>query len=170
MISYRNTLITLKRYHQRLSGSLVEFDLANYQDILNRINQRQSTLQKKSDKDLKHLSYQISQDIRRNTSEEESLVPAFALVQETVKRVLGLSPFDVQLIGGMVLHDGKLAEMKTGEGKTLTAVFPAYLNALSGMGVHILTFNDYLARRDAGWMGPVFEFLGLRVGYVQEGM
>ena len=101
---------------------------------------------------------------------DDILVEAFALVREAAARVLKLYPFDVQIIGGIVMHNSKIAEMQTGEGKTLTAVFPAFLNALSGKGVHILTFNDYLARRDAKWMGPVYNFLGLTTGFVQEGM
>ena len=97
---------------------------------------------------------------------EPALVPAFALVREAGRRTLGLRHFDVQLIGGIVLHEGKIAEMKTGEGKTLVATLPAYLNALAGRGVHIVTVNDYLARRDAEWMGPIFHALGLTVGVI----
>jgi preprotein translocase subunit SecA len=92
------------------------------------------------------------------------------VVREASKRVLGMRHFDVQLIGGMVLHDGQIAEMKTGEGKTLVATLPCYLNALSGKGAHIVTVNDYLARRDAEWMGQVHRFLGLSVGLIQQGM
>ena len=91
---------------------------------------------------------------------------AFAIAREAAKRILGLRPFDVQLIGGMVLHEGNVAEMKTGEGKTLVALLPAYLNALTGKGVHIVTVNDYLAQRDAGWNAPVYHFLGLSVGVI----
>nr|WP_275935254.1 accessory Sec system translocase SecA2 [Abyssisolibacter fermentans] len=98
------------------------------------------------------------------------LVKAFAIVCEASRRVLNMKPYDVQIIAAIALHQGKIVEMKTGEGKTLAGVMPAYLNALTGKGVHILTFNDYLARRDAQWMGPVYEFLGLSVGYVNEGM
>jgi len=96
------------------------------------------------------------------------LQEAFAIVREASKRVLGLRPFDVQLIGGMVLHKGEIAEMKTGEGKTLVAILPAYLNALSGKGVHVVTVNDYLARRDCEWVGQVPRFLGLQVGLIQR--
>jgi len=98
------------------------------------------------------------------------LIEAYSLVRETSNRTIGLKPFDVQILAGIAMHRGKLVEMPTGEGKTLAAVFPAYLNALTGRGVHVLTFNDYLARRDAAWMGPVYKFLGLSVGYVQDGM
>ena len=96
------------------------------------------------------------------------LQEAFAVVREASKRVLGLRPFDAQLIGGMVLHKGEIAEMKTGEGKTLVAILPAYLNALSGKGVHVVTVNDYLARRDCEWVGQVPRFLGLQVGLIQR--
>jgi preprotein translocase subunit SecA len=101
----------------------------------------------------------------------ESLLPmTFAAIREVSRRTIGLAPFDVQVLAGIVLHKGRLAEMQTGEGKTLAAVFPAVLNALTGRGVHVMTANDYLARRDAEWMGPIYRFLGLRVGYVQERM
>ena len=100
----------------------------------------------------------------------EILPEAFAVVREAAKRVLGMRHFDVQLIGGMVLHEGQIAEMKTGEGKTLVATLPSYLNALTGRGVHVVTVNDYLARRDAEWMGQVHRFLGLTVGLIQQDM
>jgi preprotein translocase subunit SecA len=101
---------------------------------------------------------------------DELLPQAFAVVREAGKRVLGMRHFDVQLIGGMVLHEGQIAEMKTGEGKTLVATLPAYLNALTGRGVHVVTVNDYLARRDAEWMGQIHRFLGLSVGLIQQDM
>ena len=101
---------------------------------------------------------------------DDILPEAFAVVREASRRTLGMRPFDVQVMGGIVLHEGKIAEMKTGEGKTLAATMPVYLNALSGKGVHVVTVNDYLARRDANWMGEIYEFLGLRVGLIQENM
>src|ERR671932_463278 len=101
---------------------------------------------------------------------DDLLPEAFAVVRETSKRTLGMRPFDVQIMGGIALHEGKIAEMKTGEGKTLAATMPVYLNALEGKGVHIVTVNDYLARRDANWMGAIYEFLGLEVGLIQDGM
>ena len=101
---------------------------------------------------------------------DDLLAPAFATVREAAKRTLGQRHFDVQLIGGMVLHEGRIAEMKTGEGKTLVATLPVYLNALAGKGVHVVTVNDYLARRDAGWMGQIYEFLGLTVGCIVHGL
>src|ERR687898_614585 len=101
---------------------------------------------------------------------DDILPEAFAVVRETSRRTLGMRPFDVQVMGGIVLHEGKIAEMKTGEGKTLAATMPVYLNALEGKGVHVVTVNDYLARRDAGWMGEIYTFLGLEVGLIQESM
>jgi len=105
-----------------------------------------------------------------NEALEEILPEAFAVVREAGKRTVNMRHFDVQLIGGMVLHEGKIAEMATGEGKTLVATLSAYLNALSGRGVHIITVNDYLAKRDRYWMGPIYEFLGLTVGAIQHDM
>ena len=96
-------------------------------------------------------------------------MPAFATVREAAKRTLGQRHFDVQLIGGMILHEGNIAEMKTGEGKTLVATLAVYLNALAGRGVHVVTVNDYLARRDAEWMGQIYKFLGLTVGVIVHG-
>ncbi|TIO09587.1 MAG: preprotein translocase subunit SecA, partial [Mesorhizobium sp.] len=101
---------------------------------------------------------------------DDLLIPAFATVREAARRVLGMRPFDVQLIGGMVLHNGGIAEMRTGEGKTLVATLPVYLNALAGKGVHVVTVNDYLAKRDAEWMGRVYKFLGLTVGIIVHGL
>ena len=108
--------------------------------------------------------------VRQKALLDELLPQAFAVVREAGKRVLGMRHFDVQLIGGMVLHEGQIAEMKTGEGKTLVATLPAYLNALTGRGVHVVTVNDYLARRDAEWMGQIHRFLGLSVGLIQQEM
>src|ERR1700675_1445519 len=101
---------------------------------------------------------------------DEMLEETFAVVREASVRTLAMRPFDVQLIGGMVLHQGKISEMKTGEGKTLVATMPVYLNALAGRGVHVVTVNDYLARRDADWMGKIYRFLGLTVGCIQNSL
>jgi preprotein translocase subunit SecA len=119
-----------------------------------------------SDDALRARTAEFRQQLEGGTSLDDLLVPAFATVREAAKRSLGMRHFDVQLVGGMVLHDGKIAEMKTGEGKTLVATLPAYLNALTGRGVHVVTVNDYLARRDSEWMGKVFRFLGLTVGVI----
>lgn len=169
-MSFRNILTKVKKYHQRLNGSTIEFGVSQYQSTLAEINKIQSEYEKKSDEQLKRLSQRIKTEAQANRKLDDLLVEAFALVREAIKRKINLTPFEVQIIGGIVMHQGKLAEMQTGEGKTLTAVFPAFLNSLLGQGVHILTFNDYLARRDAEWMRPVFGFLGLTVGFVQEGM
>ena len=122
------------------------------------------------DSQLKEMSLNLIAKARNGVHLDDLLVEAFALVREASKRVLDLRPFDVQIMGGLALHQSKMAEMQTGEGKTLVAVLPAYLNALTGRGVHILTFNDYLAQRDANWMGSIYRFLGLSVSFVQEGM
>ncbi|MFC1823528.1 accessory Sec system translocase SecA2 [Thermodesulfobacteriota bacterium] len=160
----------LKRFHQRINGSAVKYDLTPYFRILDEIKKHESNLKKKTDCQLKQISQELTVQAQKDMSLDDLLVKAYALVCEAVYRVLGLRPFDVQIIGAIVMHQGELAEMQTGEGKTLSAVFPSYLNALTGRGVHVLTFNDYLAHRDAKWMGPVYQFLSLTTGYVQEGM
>ncbi|MDH4218963.1 MAG: accessory Sec system translocase SecA2 [Candidatus Aminicenantes bacterium] len=159
-----------KILHQwnKLRGVPVEWDLGPYQNTLSKINA--CGLEKASDRELKQISDRLIGKARQGVPVDELLVEAFALVRETAWRTIGLRPFDVQVIAGIVMHQGKLVEMNTGEGKTLVAVFPAYLNALTAKGVHIHTFNDYLARRDAAWMGPIYEFLGLSVGCIQEGL
>lgn len=161
---------TIKRLHQRLNGNTIQYDINEYLYIINKINILSCELKKKNDNQLKGMSTQLIRIAKQNQALDTFLVEAFALVKEAANRVLKINPFDVQLMGAIILHQGKIAEMQTGEGKTLAAVFPAYLNALSGKGVHVLTFNDYLAKRDANWMGPVYEFLGLTAGFVQEGM
>ncbi|KAJ9543134.1 hypothetical protein OSB04_022841 [Centaurea solstitialis] len=135
------------------------------------INSLESDLSSLSDSQLRDRTALLKQRASQNPKSLDSLLPeAFAIVREASKRVLGLRPFDVQLIGGMVLHKGEIAEMRTGEGKTLVAILPAYLNALSGKGVHVVTVNDYLARRDCEWVGQVARFLGLTVGLIQQNM
>ncbi len=160
----------LRQIFHRCRGRLVEFDLTPYERLLDRINERENSLKQQSDGRLKELSKELMGWARAGVALDELLVEAFALVREVSSRTVGMRHFDVQMLGGIALHQGKLIEMQTGEGKTLVAVLPAYLNALTGRGVHVLTFNDYLARRDARWMGPIYEFLGLTVGSVQEGM
>lgn len=153
-----------------LRGRHIEFDLKPYQKMLARINKLEVGFQSVSDRVLKQTSQNLITRARSGEGVDDLLIEAFSLVREVARRILGLRPFDVQIIAGIAMHQGKLAEMQTGEGKTLVAVLPAYLNALSGCSVHVLTFSDYLARRDAEWMGPVYDFLGLTVGFVQEGM
>ena len=130
------------------------------------INSHESALSKLSDDELKAKTPHFKQRLENGETLDELLPEAFAVAREASKRALGMRPFDVQLIGGIVLHQGKIAEMKTGEGKTLVATMPVYLNALSGKGVHVVTVNDYLARRDAEWMGEIYHFLGLSTGVV----
>src|ERR1043166_1618900 len=123
-------------------------------------------MQKLSDADLAAKTPEHKQKVSNGAPLNEVLPEAFAVVRETGRRVLGMRHFDVQLVGGIALHEGKIAEMRTGEGKTLVATLPSYLNALEGKGVHIVTVNDYLARRDAEWMGRIHRFLGFEVGVV----
>jgi preprotein translocase subunit SecA len=134
------------------------------------INALEGEMQALSDEALRARTDQFRQQLAEGADLEDLLVPAFATVREAAKRVLGLRPFDVQLIGGMVLHGGNIAEMRTGEGKTLVATLPVYLNALEGKGVHVVTVNDYLAKRDSEWMGRVYKFLGLATGVIVHGM
>src|SRR4051794_16579203 len=108
----------------------------------------------------------FKKELAKGKSLDDILVPAFATVREAAKRTIGQRHFDVQLIGGMILHEGQISEMKTGEGKTLVATLPVYLNALSGRGVHVVTVNDYLAKRDSEWMGRLYSFLGMSVGVI----
>lgn len=151
--------------------------LKRYQPIVSDINLLEEEIAPLSDDHLRGKTAEFRQRLEKASSPasqrqllDELLPEAFAVVREAAKRVLGMRHFDVQLIGGMVLHEGQIAEMKTGEGKTLVATMPAYLNALTGAGVHVVTVNDYLARRDAEWMGQVHRFLGLSVGLIQQDM
>nr|YP_010336447.1 preprotein translocase subunit SecA [Goniotrichopsis reniformis]UNJ14853.1 preprotein translocase subunit SecA [Goniotrichopsis reniformis] len=144
--------------------------LNQYKQILKKINQLEEGLQVLSDEDLQVKTQQLKKQLQEGISIDDILPEAFALVREAGSRVLGLRLFDVQLLGGMVLHEGKIAEMKTGEGKSLVAALPAYLNALKNKGVHVVTVNDYLARRDSEIIGNLHRFLGLSVGLIQQDM
>lgn len=144
--------------------------LKKYQPDVVEINLLEEEIKVLSDEALTAKTGEFKQRLEKGESLDDILPEAFAVVREASRRVLGMRHFDVQLIGGMVLHYGQIAEMKTGEGKTLVATLPSYLNALSGKGVHIVTVNDYLARRDAEWMGQIHRFLGLTVGLIQQGM
>src|SRR5579864_1190899 len=134
------------------------------------INELEPLMEKLSDEELKAKTAELRQQLAEGHTLDEILEEAFAVVREAARRTIGLRPFDVQLVGGIVLHQGKIAEMKTGEGKTLVAVLPLYLNALEGKGVHLVTVNDYLARRDAGWNGPVYHALGMSVSVLGHEM
>ncbi|CAM6034293.1 unnamed protein product [Sphagnum compactum] len=151
-------------------GSSVDKSLQQYAATVAQVNALEMETQVLSDEDLRASTVELKKRARSGEPMDSILPEAFAVVREASKRVLGLRPFDVQLIGGMVLHKGQIAEMRTGEGKTLVAVLPAFLNALTGQGVHVVTVNDYLARRDCEWVGQVHRFLGLRVGLIQQGM
>uniref|UniRef100_A0A7C3WUR4 Protein translocase subunit SecA n=1 Tax=Dictyoglomus turgidum TaxID=513050 RepID=A0A7C3WUR4_9BACT len=142
--------------------------LKKLEEYVRRINNLEPEISKLSDEELKGKTSEFKQRLERGATLDDLLIEAFAVVREVAKRTLGMRHFDVQLMGGIVLHQGKIAEMQTGEGKTLVATLPAYLNALEGKGVHIVTVNDYLAKRDRYWMGPIYEFLGLEVGLLQN--
>jgi len=160
----------LTKILQKVVGTKNERELKRLKPIVERINALEPSMQKLSDAELQRKTVEFKERLEKGESLDSLLPEAFAVVRETARRVLGMRHFDVQLIGGIVLHQGKIAEMKTGEGKTLVATLPAYLNALTGKGVHIVTVNDYLAKRDAEWMGPIYRFLGLTVGYITSGM
>src|SRR3954447_14700338 len=134
-----------------------------------RIGDWEAELELDSDDELRERADVLRERARNGDALDELLPESFALTREAGKRALGKRHFDVQLIGGMVLHEGSIAEMRTGEGKTLTATLAVYLNALAGKGVHVVTVNDYLARRDAEWMGQIYKFLGLTVGTIVHG-
>ncbi|MBF0367156.1 MAG: hypothetical protein HQK50_16390 [Oligoflexia bacterium] len=143
-----------------------ERDMSALKPLLDKINKLESKMQSLSDEELKSQTPKLKELLAHGKKLEELLPEAFATVREASVRVLGMRPFDVQILGGIVLHQGKIAEMKTGEGKTLCATLPLYLNALSGKGVHLVTVNDYLATRDAKWMGAIYNWLGLSVGVI----
>ncbi len=161
----------------RLLGDPNARKLRRFSPLVDDINSLEEDTSKLTDNELRRRTSEFRQKLEKVSSQKEQLLllddllpEAFSVVREASKRVLGLRHFDVQLVGGMVLHEGQIAEMKTGEGKTLVATLPSYLNALSGRGVHVVTVNDYLARRDAEWMGQVHRFLGLSVGLIQQSM
>ncbi|MCC6048388.1 MAG: preprotein translocase subunit SecA [Thermodesulfobacterium sp.] len=160
----------LTKILQKVVGTKNERELKRLKPIVERINALEPSMQKLSDAELQRKTVEFKERLEKGESLDSLLPEAFAVVRETARRVLGMRHFDVQLMGGIVLHQGKIAEMKTGEGKTLVATLPAYLNALTGKGVHIVTVNEYLAKRDAEWMGPIYRFLGLSVGYITSGM
>src|SRR5688572_15445461 len=155
---------------KKIFGSVNDRRLKSYRPKVAAINAMEAELEALSDEQLRARTEDFKAQLSQGKTLDDILVPAFATVREAAKRTLGQRHFDVQLIGGMVLHEGSIAEMKTGEGKTLVATLPVYLNALAGRGVHVVTVNDYLARRDAEWMGRIYEFLGLSVGVIVHGL
>ncbi len=144
-------------------------EIAKLQPQLEAINAMEPEMEQRTDAELRAVTDQLRARLAAGETLDDVLVRAFAAVREAAKRTVDMRPFDVQLIGAIVLHQGKVAEMRTGEGKTLVATLPVYLNALEGKGVHLVTVNDYLARRDALWMGPIYELMGLRIGLLQSG-
>lgn len=155
---------------KKIFGTKNERELKRLWPLVGRINVLEPQVASLSDAQLKEKTPEFKRRIEEGESLDDLLPEAFAVVREASRRTLGLRHFDVQLIGGIVLHEGKIAEMKTGEGKTLVATLPVYLNALTGKGVHVVTVNDYLARRDARWMGPIYNFLGMNVGVILHGL
>src|SRR5689334_2581083 len=151
---------------RKLFGSSNERRIKSYMPRVAQINALEKEVEALSDDELRARTEEFKKQVAAGTSLDDILVPAFATCREAAKRTLGQRHFDVQLIGGMILHEGRISEMKTGEGKTLVATLPVYLNALSGRGVHVVTVNDYLAKRDSEWMGKLYRFLGLSVGVI----
>lgn len=160
----------IKKLLDAIFGTKSERDIKKLMPIVQQINSLEEEYSKLSDAELKSKTSEFKDMLSKGYTLDDILPYAYAVVREASKRTIGLRHYDVQLIGGIVLHQGKIAEMKTGEGKTLVATLPAYLNALTGKGVHVVTVNDYLAKRDRHWMGPVYEFLGLSVGFIQHDM
>ncbi|HOZ65814.1 MAG TPA: preprotein translocase subunit SecA, partial [Burkholderiaceae bacterium] len=148
----------------KIFGSRNDRQLKQYKKTVAQINAMEASLESLSDEQLKNKTTEFKDRAAKGESLDALLPEAFAVVREGSKRIMKMRHFDVQLLGGMSLHNGKISEMGTGEGKTLTATLPVYLNALSGNGVHVVTVNDYLANRDARWMGKLYNFLGLTVG------
>jgi len=167
----------LKNLIQKIVGTKNERELARLHPRVEAINALEPEVQLLHEKDFKARTSHLREHVAKVAAEgngdvkavlDEILPEAFALCREVARRVLNMRHFDVQLVGGMVLHEGKIAEMATGEGKTLVATLPVYLNALTGKGVHVITVNDYLAKRDTQWMGPIYHALGLSVGVLQH--
>ena len=176
---------SVDKFLTKIFGSSNQRFLKSIQPVINRINELEPSVQKLSDEELRARTTEFKEKVARALEDvtdkeerkrreqailDELLPEAFATVREASVRTTGMRHFDVQMIGGLVLHQGKIAEMRTGEGKTLVATLPSYLNALTGRGVHVITVNDYLASRDAEWMGQIHRFLGLTVGCIQNEM
>ncbi|MCB2193441.1 MAG: preprotein translocase subunit SecA, partial [Deltaproteobacteria bacterium] len=160
----------LGKFLSKVVGSKNDRELKHLQPLVEQINAVEPDMEAKSDAELAALTPAFKERLAGGETLDDLLPEAFAAVREAGKRAIGQRHYDVQLIGGIVLHQGKIAEMKTGEGKTLSATLPVYLNALTGRGVHVVTVNDYLAKRDANWMGRIYRFLGLTVGCIVHGL
>jgi preprotein translocase subunit SecA len=155
---------------KKIFGTKNEREIKRLEPLVEEVNSLEPEISGLSDEELRGKTGEFRERLAAGATLDELLPETFAVVRETSRRVLGMRHFDMQILGGMVLHEGRIAEMKTGEGKTLVATLPVYLNALEGKGVHIVTVNDYLAHRDAMWMGPIYEFLGLTVGVIVHGL
>ena len=147
-----------------------EREVRKIRKIVTKINSYERGYESLADSGLQAKTNEFRERLAKGETLDQILPEAFAVVRETSKRTMKMRHYDVQMIGGVVLHQGRIAEMKTGEGKTLVAILPAYLNAISGQGVHIVTVNDYLAKRDSEWMGKVYRFMGLKVGLIIHGL
>ena len=162
-------MASLNSFLNKIFGSSNDRNLKKFKKRLEEINALEPIYEKLNDQDLADKTIFFKEQLKNDASLDEILNDAFAVVREASKRTLGQRHFDVQIIGGLILNDGRITEMKTGEGKTLVSTLPAYLNSLTGNGVHIVTVNDYLAKRDSEWMGEIFKFLGLKVGVIYSG-
>ncbi|MFP5429627.1 MAG: preprotein translocase subunit SecA, partial [Gammaproteobacteria bacterium] len=161
-------MLGLGRLVSGIFGTKNERELKRMRAMVAQVNALEDKYKALPDAGLAACTADFKERYQKGESLDQLLPEAFAVCREASRRVLGMRHYDVQLIGGMTLHEGRIAEMRTGEGKTLTATLPAYLNALSGNGVHVVTVNDYLASRDADWNRPLFEFLGLKVGVIRS--
>jgi preprotein translocase subunit SecA len=145
---------------KKMIGTKNDREVKRITKIVGKVNSFESEMEKLSEEELKHKTVEFRERLANGETLDQLLPEAFAVVREASKRVLGLRHYDVQMIGGIVLHEGKIAEMRTGEGKTLVGTLAVYLNALTGQGVHVVTVNDYLAKRDMEWMGRIYKFMG----------
>ena len=155
---------------RKIFGSVNDRKVRALKGQVARINALEVNYEALSDEALRNKTAEYRQRLARGAKLDDLLPEAFATVREAAKRVLNMRHFDTQLMGGMALHEGRIAEMRTGEGKTLVATLPVYLNALEGKGVHVITVNDYLAKRDSEWMAQIYRFLGLSVGTIVHGL
>ena len=155
---------------RKLFGSSNDRRVRKYQPRVDAINALEPAMLKLTDEELRARTDAFKKELAEGKTLDDILVPAFATVREAAKRAIGQRHFDVQLVGGMILHEGQISEMKTGEGKTLVATLAVYLNALASGGVHVVTVNDYLAKRDSEWMGQIYNFLGLTTGVIVHGL
>ena len=160
----------MKSFLNKIFGSYNDRELKRIEPLVDKIEDLDKDMAKLSDEELKSKTVEFKERLNNGETLDDILPEAYAVVREASSRVLGMKHFRVQLMGGIILHQGRISEMKTGEGKTLVATLPAYLNGLTGKGVHIVTVNDYLAKRDKEWMGKVYEFLGLTVGCIVHGL